>query len=525
MGKIYAVCSSSEKGTPKTNIQEGFLKKDYGLEGDIHAGKGNRQVSLLSLDKANKDAFGSYGENLVVDGLDFSKLPAGTRFIAGQAVLELTQSAWTCGGSKEQKEGCPVSESGVFARVIRSGKVKVGDEIKLQVYADNAATTKPSEACIKAMIPCLENDYGNASSLYSIGQEAKEILEEARATIAKYLNCEPREIYFTSGGSEADKQALISAARAGARKGKKHIISTTFEHHAILHILNKLEKEGFEVQLLDVHTNGVITVQDVADAIREDTCLVTVMFVNNEIGTIQPISEIGALCREKKIYFHTDAVQAAGHMPIDVKAMNIDMLSASAHKFHGPKGVGFLYAKRGIPLVNVIEGGAQGRGKRGGTENIAGIAGMAAAFAESCDHIAENKEKILPMRDKLIAELSKIPHSRLNGDPEIRNAGTVNFCFEGIEGESLLLLLDDAGISASSGSACTSGSLDPSHVLLSIGLPHEVAHGSLRLSIGEYNNMAEIDQIVEAVPRIIDYLRSISPLWADINAGKLPHWI
>ena len=535
MGKVYAVCSSPAKGTQKTNISEGYLKKDWGLEGDAHAGKWHRQVSLLSLGKieefnargGNVD-FGAFGENIVADGYDFRQIPVGTRFLIGEAIVEITQIGKECHSHCEvyKRVGdCIMPREGVFARVVKGGKVKVGDEIKIQVYADNAATTRPSKACIDAMLPCLQDDFGNASSLYSIGQEAKEIMEEARETMAKYLNAEPREIYFTSGGSEADNQALISAARAGARKGKKHIISTAFEHHAILHTLNKLEKEGFEVTLLDVHPNGVITVEDVANAIREDTCLVTIMFVNNEIGTIQPIKEIGALCREKKILFHTDAVQAAGHLPIDVKEMNIDMLSLSAHKFHGPKGTGILYAKRGIPLVNVIEGGAQERGKRAGTENIAGIAGMAAAFAESCDHMAENEAKIIPMRDKLIEELTKIPHSRLNGDPVCRNAGTVNFCFEGIEGESLLLLLDDAGISASSGSACTSGSLDPSHVLLAIGLPHEVAHGSLRLSIGEYNSMAEIDQIVEAVPKIVDYLRSISPFWADIQAGKMPHWI
>jgi len=393
------------------------------------------------------------------------------------------------------------------------------------VYADNAATTCVSRAAVDAMLPFLLEYYGNPSSLYAFGQKAQEALQEARETVAKCINALPREIYFTSGGSEADNQAIISAARLGARRGKKHLISTKFEHHAVLHTLKKLEKEGFEVTLLDVHEDGVVRLEDVEAAIREDTALVTVMFANNEIGTIQPIAEIGALCREKGIPFHTDAVQAAGHMPIDVEAMNIDMLSMSGHKFHAPKGVGVLYAKKNMPLVNVIEGGAQERGKRAGTENVAGIVALAAALKESCEHMEENTAKILPMRDKLFAELSKIPHSKINGSLEHHVPGTVNMCFEGIEGESLLLLLDRDGICASSGSACTSGSLDPSHVLLSIGLPHEVAHGSLRLSIGEYNSMDQIDHIIATVPKVVEYLRSISPVWDELEKGTRPHLI
>ena len=393
------------------------------------------------------------------------------------------------------------------------------------VYADNAATTCVSRAALDAMFPYLLEDYGNPSSLYAFGQKAQEALQEARETVAKCIGATPREIYFTSGGSEADNQAIVSAARVGARHGKKHLISTKFEHHAVLHTLKKLEKEGFEVTLLDVHADGVVRLEDVEGAIRPDTCLVTVMFANNEIGTIQPIREIGALCRERGIPFHTDAVQAAGHMPIDVVEMNIDMLSMSGHKFHAPKGVGVLYAKRNMPLVNIIEGGAQERGKRAGTENVAGIVALAAALKESCEHMEENTAKILPMRDKLFAELSKIPHSKINGSLEHHVPGTVNMCFEGIEGESLLLLLDREGICASSGSACTSGSLDPSHVLLSIGLPHEVAHGSLRLSIGEYNSMDEIDHIVEVVPKVVAYLRSISPVWDELEKGTRPHLI
>ena len=393
------------------------------------------------------------------------------------------------------------------------------------VYADNAATTCVSRAALDAMFPYLLEDYGNPSSLYAFGQKAQEALQEARETVAKCIGATPREIYFTSGGSEADNQAIVSAARVGARHGKKHLISTKFEHHAVLHTLKKLEKEGFEVTLLDVHADGVVRLEDVEGAIRPDTCLVTVMFANNEIGTIQPIREIGALCRERGIPFHTDAVQAAGHMPIDVVEMNIDMLSMSGHKFHAPKGVGVLYAKRNMPLVNIIEGGAQERGKRAGTENVAGIVALAAALKESCEHMEENTAKILPMRDKLFAELSKIPHSKINGSLEHHVPGTVNMCFEGIEGESLLLLLDREGICASSGSACTSGSLDPSHVLLSIGLPHEVAHGSLRLSIGEYNSMDEIDHIIEVVPKVVEYLRSISPVWDELEKGTRPHLI
>ena len=393
------------------------------------------------------------------------------------------------------------------------------------VYADNAATTSVSKAALDAMLPYLTENYGNPSSLYSFGQKAAEALQEARETVARYLNADAREIYFTSGGSEADNQALVSAARLGARKGKKHLISTKFEHHAVLHTLSKLEKEGYEVTLLDVHSDGVVRLEDVEAAIRPDTALVSVMFANNEIGTVQPIAEIGALCRAKGIPFHTDAVQAAGHMPIDVKAMNIDFLALSGHKFHAPKGVGVLYARRGLPLTNVIEGGAQERGKRAGTENVAGIVALAAAFRESCEHMEENTARIIPMRDRLFAELSRIPHSRINGSREHHVPGTVNMCFEGIEGESLLLLLDDAGICASSGSACTSGSLDPSHVLLAIGLPHEVAHGSLRLSIGEYNTMEEIEHICRTVPQVVSYLRGMSPVWDELEKGQRPHLI
>ncbi|MFR7757964.1 MAG: cysteine desulfurase NifS [Christensenellales bacterium] len=393
------------------------------------------------------------------------------------------------------------------------------------VYADNAATTSVSKTALDAMMPYLTTLYGNPSSLYSFAQKAKEALEDARKTVADIIGAEPKEIYFTSGGSEADNQAIVSMAKFGALKGKKHLISTKFEHHAVLHTLKQLEKQGFEVTLLDVHEDGVVRLEDVEAAIREDTALVTVMFANNEIGTVQPIKEIGALCRSKGIPFHTDAVQAAGHMPINVKEMNIDLLSMSGHKFHAPKGVGVLYAKKGIPLFNIIEGGAQERGKRAGTENIPGIVALAAALKESVDNMEANTAKIIPMRDKLFAELSKIPHSKINGSLEHHVPGTVNMCFEGIEGESLLLLLDSKGVCASSGSACTSGSLDPSHVLLAIGLPHEVAHGSLRLSIGEYNTMEEIDHIIEVVPGIVEYLRSISPVWEDLENGKRKHLI
>ena len=393
------------------------------------------------------------------------------------------------------------------------------------VYADNAATTSVSKTALDAMIPYLTTQYGNPSSLYSFAQKAKEALEEARKTVADIIGAEPKEIYFTSGGSEADNQAIVSMAKFGAIKDKKHLISTKFEHPAVLHTLKQLEKQGFEVTLLDVHEDGVVRLEDVEAAIREDTALVTIMFANNEIGTVQPIKEIGELCRSKGIPFHTDAVQAAGHMPINVKEMNIDLLSMSGHKFHAPKGVGVLYAKRGMPLFNIIEGGAQERGKRAGTENIPGIVALAAALKESVDNMEANTAKIIPMRDKLFAELSKIPHSKINGSLEHHVPGTVNMCFEGIEGESLLLMLDAKGICASSGSACTSGSLDPSHVLLSIGLPHEVAHGSLRLSIGEYNTMEEIDYIIKVVPEVVAYLRSISPVWEDLENGKRKHLI
>ena len=390
----------------------------------------------------------------------------------------------------------------------------------MQVYADNAATTKMSRVAIDAMLPYFDNIYGNPSSLHSAGQEAKEALESAREKVARCLGCEPREVYFTSGGSEADNQAIISAARLGARKGKKHIISTAFEHHAVLHTLNKLEKEGFEVTYLDVKVNHNVTAQQVKDAIRPDTCLVTTMYANNEIGSVLPIAEIGAVCKQAGVPFHTDAVQAAGHLHINVKEQNIDMLSLSAHKFHGPKGVGALYCRRGLPLVNVIEGGAQERGKRGGTENIAGIVGMAAALDDACAHIDENTAKVSALRDKLIAGLSQIPHSALNGDPINRLPGNVSVCFEGIEGESLLLLLDMKGVCASSGSACTSGSLDPSHVLLAIGRVHDVAHGSLRLSLCEYNTEEEVDHILTVVPQVVGYLRNMSPVWRDLQTGK-----
>ena len=392
----------------------------------------------------------------------------------------------------------------------------------MTIYTDNAATTRMSDTAVAAMLPCLQGNYGNPSSLHTVGQRANEALQSARETVARCLGCDPKEIIFTSGGSEADNQAIISAARFGARKGKKHILSTAFEHHAVLHTLKKLEKEGFEVELLPVGTTGTITPEQVAAAIRPDTALVTIMYANNEIGSILPIPEIGAVCKEKGVLFHTDAVQAAGHLHIDVRAQNIDMLSLSGHKFHGPKGSGVLYARKGIPLVNIIEGGAQERGKRAGTENLPAIVGMAAALQEACDHIDENAAKVSALRDKLIAGLSKIPHSVLNGDPVHRLPGNVNFCFEGIEGESLLLLLDAKGICASSGSACTSGSLDPSHVLLAIGRPHEVAHGSLRLSLCEWNTEEEVDIILREVPRVVEYLRNMSPMWKDLVSGKKP---
>ena len=388
------------------------------------------------------------------------------------------------------------------------------------VYADNAATTKMSPAAIKAMLPYMEIIWGNPSSLYGAGQRAAEALQSARERIAACFGASAGEIYFTSGGSEADNQAIISAAKIGERKGKKHIISSAFEHHAVLHTLKKLEKAGFEIELLDVHENGLIHPSQVADAIREDTCLVTIMYANNEIGSIQPIVEIGAICKEKGVLFHTDAVQAAGHLPIHVVEQNIDMLSLSAHKFHGPKGIGVLYARKGIPLTNIIEGGAQERGKRGGTENVPAIMAMATALEDACAHMEENTKKVLKLRNRLIEGLSQIPHSVLNGDLEKRLPGNVNFCFEGIEGESLLLLLDDKGICASSGSACTSGSLDPSHVLLAIGRPHEVAHGSLRLSLCEENTEEEVEYILQSVPEVVEYLRGISPLWKDKVNGK-----
>ena len=390
----------------------------------------------------------------------------------------------------------------------------------MTIYADNAATTRMSDTAVAAMLPCMQEFYGNASSLHSTGQKAAEILQAARETVADCIGCLPQEITFTSGGSEADNQAIVSAARIGEKKGRKHIISTAFEHHAVLHTLEKLEKEGFDVELLPVGSIGTVTAEQVKAAIREDTCLVTIMYANNEIGSILPIPEIGKVCREAGVLFHTDAVQAAGHLHIDVKEQNIDMLSLSGHKFHGPKGVGVLYAKRGIRLTNIIEGGAQERGKRAGTENIPAIAGLAAALKEACEHIDENAAKVSALRDKLIAGLSKIPHSALNGDPVNRLPGNVNFCFEGIEGESLLLLLDAKGISASSGSACTSGSLDPSHVLLAIGRPHEVAHGSLRLSLCEENTEEEMDYILAETPKIVEYLRNMSPMWKDLVSGK-----
>ncbi len=391
------------------------------------------------------------------------------------------------------------------------------------IYADNAATTQMCPAAIEAMTKCMTENYGNPSSLYAYGQQAREILDDARERIAKCLGCTAREITFTSGGSEADNQAIFSAAALGAKKGKKHIISTAFEHHAVLHTLDKLRAQGFEITLLDVHKNGIVTAQQVRDAIRDDTCLVTVMFANNEIGTIQPIAEIGAVCREKGVLFHTDAVQAVGHIKVNVAEQNIDMLSLSAHKFHGPKGIGVLYAKRGVMLSSLINGGAQERGKRAGTENLPAIVGMAAALEQATANLDGYAAKLIPLRDRLIAGLDKIPYSELNGDREHRVPATVNFCFEGIEGEALLLLLDDKGICASSGSACTSGSLDPSHVLLAIGRPHEVAHGSLRLSLGDDATEADVDYIIEAVSNVVAYLRNMSPFWRDLVSGKRPH--
>jgi cysteine desulfurase len=395
----------------------------------------------------------------------------------------------------------------------------------MKIYADNAATTRVSDHALKAMTPYFQEQYGNPSSLYELGQKAQEALDDARGRMARLLNCQAREIIFTGGGSEANNQAILTAAKLGAKQGKKHIISTAFEHHAVLHPLEALKEEGFDITLLDVHEHGLVTAEEVAQAIRSDTCLVTIMFANNEIGTIQPIKEIGKVCKEKGVLFHTDAVQAVGHEPIDVQDMNIDMLSLSAHKFHGPKGVGALYVKRGIVIAPLIRGGAQEKNKRAGTENVPLIMGMAAAMEDACENMEENSVKIRQMRDYLIDEISQIPHSVLNGDRQQRLSGNVNFCFEGIEGEGLLLLLDDKGVCASSGSACTSGSLDPSHVLLSIGRPHEIAHGSLRLSICEDNTIEEMQAIVRAVKEVVEYLRSISPVWTDLKQGKQQHII
>ncbi len=395
----------------------------------------------------------------------------------------------------------------------------------MNVYFDNAATTAMSRAALDAMIPALQDTYANASSLHTAGQLAKEKLEQARTEIADCLGAQPREIIFTSGGSEADNQAIISVAKWGAKRNKKHIISTAFEHHAVLHTLQKLEKEGYEVTYLDVHEEGMVCLDELEAAIRPDTCLVTVMYANNEIGSIQPIAEIGAICREKNVLFHTDAVQAVGHLDIDVNEQNIDLLSLSAHKFHGPKGVGCLYAKRGVILSNLIEGGAQERGKRAGTENIPAIIGMAAALKDILSLREENEVKVSAMRDRLIEGLSQIPHSKLNGHPTKRLPGNVNFCFEGVEGESLLLLLDMKGIEASSGSACTSGSLDPSHVLLAIGLQHEIAHGSLRLTLSEYNTMEEVEYVIRELPGVIEYLRNMSPVWESLEKGETKHVI
>ena len=392
----------------------------------------------------------------------------------------------------------------------------------MRIYADNAATTKMSPAAVQAMVRSMEEEYGNPSSLYALGQRAKEDLERSRGEIAARIGAEPGEITFTSGGSEADNQALRSGAELGRRKGRTHIISTAFEHHAVLHTLKKLEQEGFTVTLLPVHEDGLVRPEELEAAIREDTCLVSVMYANNEIGTVQPIRELGAICRARGVLFHTDAVQAVGHLPVDVKGDNVDLLSSSAHKFHGPRGIGFLYARKGVPLTNLIEGGAQERGKRAGTENVAAAAGMAAALREAMEHLEENAARLRPLRDRLIAGLLEIPHSALNGDPVRRLPGNVNFCFEGIEGESLLLLLDDRGICASSGSACTSGSLDPSHVLLAIGRKHDVAHGSLRLTLGEEATAEEVDYLIRNVKEVVEYLRGFSPIWRDLMQGKTP---
>ncbi len=395
----------------------------------------------------------------------------------------------------------------------------------MYIYADNAATTKINPVAMDVMNKCMTEVYGNPSSLHSAGQKAAEVMQKAREDIAQVLGADFREIYFTSGGTEADNQAIYSAAAFGEKKGKKHIISSAIEHHAVLHTLQRLEKEGFEVTLLDVGEDGIVRPEDVRQAIREDTALVTIMYANNEIGTLQPISEIAAICREKKVIFHTDAVQAVGHVPINVREQNIDMLSLSAHKFHGPRGIGVLYVRKGVPLFNLIEGGAQERGRRPGTENLPAIAGMAAALKEAVSHMAAAEEKVSSLRDILIEGLSKIPHARLNGDAKRRLPGNVNFCFEGIEGESLLLLLDNKGVAASSGSACTSGSLDPSHVLLALGLPHEVAHGSLRLSLSEENTKEEMYYIIDAVREVVEYLRDMSPVWEALEKGEKEHVI
>lgn len=389
------------------------------------------------------------------------------------------------------------------------------------IYADNAATTRMSSTAMEAMLPYMREIFGNPSSLYGAGQKAAEALWSARERIAACIGALPQEIYFTSGGSEADNQAILSAAHSGERKGKKHVISTAFEHHAVLHTLQKLEKEGFTVELLPVHENGMVYPEQVAEAVREDTCLVTIMYANNEIGSVLPVAEIGAVCLERKVPFHTDAVQAVGHLPVHVKEQNIDLLSLSAHKFHGPKGIGALYARRGMALESLIAGGAQERGKRAGTENVAAIMGMAAALEETCREREKNQERLIRLRTRLIEGLSQIPHSILNGDADKRLPGNVNFCFEGIEGESLLLLLDDEGICASSGSACTSGSLAPSHVLLAIGRSHEIAHGSLRLSLDADNTEEEVEQILKIVPKAVERLRNISPLWKEKISGKL----
>lgn len=390
----------------------------------------------------------------------------------------------------------------------------------MNIYADNAATTKMSRTAIDAMLPYFDRIYGNPSSLHSPGQRAAEALEEARATVAQALGCTAREIYFTSGGSEADNQAILSAAALGEKKGKKHIISSSIEHHAVLHTLERLKKRGFEITLLDAHENGIVRPDELAAALRPDTALVSVMYANNEIGTLQPVSELGKLCRERGVLFHTDAVQAVGHVKINVAEENIDLLSLSAHKFHGPKGVGALYARKGLVLTSLIDGGAQERGKRAGTENLPAIMGMAAALRESVARLDENAAKLLPLRDRLISGVTEIPHTILNGDPKLRLPGNVNVCFEGIEGESLLLLLDQKGIAASSGSACTSGSLDPSHVLLAIGRPHEIAHGSLRLTLSEENTPEEIEYMISAIREVVAYLRNMSPVWRDLQEGK-----